>query len=164
VGAIGIEGYQDFGYGGTFILLSDAASVPSTGLVGFQGDVAGILVYNGAGDLDTTTGFVTMEVDFTDNRIKGFVTGRTDTSAIGDVPPTLVLNDTVITNGSFSGTVNSYNGAEDLESGTYGGSFAGDGSVIGGFYEATWGEFATDITSRDTGVFIANECPVQPCP
>ena len=164
VGTIGISGYQDFGYGGTYLLLTDPASVPSQGLVEFQGNVAGVLVYTGAGALDTSQGSVLMQVDFTDNRIKGFVTGRTSTSALGTLPDTLILNDTTITNGAFSGTVASYDGPDQQETGTYSGVFAGDADVIGGFYQATWGEFDTDITSRDTGVFIAEECPVQPCP
>lgn len=160
VGAIGIEGYQDFGYSGTYLLLTDSATnLPSEGLVEFTGNAAGVLVYEGAGALDTSLGFVTLEVDFTDNRLKGFVTGRNSTSTIGTLPTSLVFNDTDIQNGEFSGTVNSYNGAEVLEEGTYSGAFAGDGSVVGGTYEATYDDFAGDITSRDTGVFIATETP-----
>ncbi|MGI9390976.1 MAG: hypothetical protein ACR2O1_13030 [Boseongicola sp.] len=159
VGATGIDGYQDFGYGGTFILLSDAASVPSTGLAEFTGGVAGLVAYDGSGALDQSAGTVLMQVDFTDNRIKGFVTGRTFTGGAGTNPGTLVLNDTTIVSGAFSGTVNSYNGPDVAESGTYGGYFAGgSGDYIGGIYEATNPDWMPDITSRDTGVFIATSC------
>ena len=76
--------------------------------------------------------------------------------------PDLVLNDTQISGGTFSGTANSYNGAETYESGTYQGWFGGAGApVVGGFIEATAPEFDdtgdANITSLDTGVFTA-EC------
>ena len=101
-----------------------------------------------------------MQVDFTDNRIKGFVTARTFSGGLGTTPTTLVLNDTAIVDGSFEGTVNSYTGADTIETGTYSGYFAGgSGDHIGGIYQATNPEWMTDITSRDTGVFVADICP-----
>ena len=159
VGATGIDGYQDYGYGGTFVLLSDPASLPSTGLAEFTGAVAGLVAYLGSGSLDTSTGDILMQVDFTDNRIKGFVTSRTFSGGLGTTPTSLVLNDTTIVGGSFEGTVNSYTGPDEIETGTYSGYFAGgSGDYIGGTYEAINPDYATDVTSRDTGVFIATSC------
>ncbi len=173
VGVATIEGYQDFGYRGAWVQLNDVTNtIPTLGLVEYTGGYSGFMVLDGSGDQYVTTGNITLEVDFTDSFLKGFVTGRTIETFAGapvaipnaDITgvPDLVLNDTQISGGTFSGTANSYNGAETYESGTYQGWFGGAGApVVGGFIEATAPEFDdtgdANITSLDTGVFTA-EC------
>ena len=83
--------------------------------------------------------------------------------------PTLVLNDTVITDGSFEGTVSSFDvDGSVVETGFYQGFFGGaDASVMGGLIQATGTvdfsgvEEAPDnedeFVARDLGAFIANE-------
>lgn len=174
VGVASIENYQDYGYTGAWYQLNDLSStIPSAGLVRYSGDYAGLMTFLGSGDLYTTRGDLELRVDFTDSYLKGSVSNRTyDTDPVGpaglnDVNgslPTLVLNDTIITDGSFSGTVNSYDGAVVLESGTYQGFFGGsDASVVGGIIQAFNPRFAGDPdavaeedqrTSRDLGTFI----------
>ncbi len=157
-GAVGVAGYNDFGYGGTYMLVNSAASgLPAAGLVEYTGSVAGVMTYDGSGALDLTRGDLTMEVDFTDSKIKGFVTGRMIVG--GGALFDLVLNDTDIVAGSFEGTAISRDGAGDpAETGTYNGLFAGaGGGTVAGFYQVVDPEFATDISSQDTSVFIGTD-------
>ena len=176
LGVAAIEGYQNFGYTGAWYDVDDLTqSIPTLGLVEYTGGYAGTLTFEGNGQLALTDGTVTMEVDFTDSKLKGFITDRdiVDTTlagaiTAGDGPELadLVLNDTTITDGSFEGTVASYDdeGAV-IESGTYQGFFGGDeASVIGGLVQAV-GEFDLDgdedttedsFNARDLGVFSAD--------
>ena len=181
-GVIGVEGYQDYGYGGTYLLISGTPSIPTEGLVAFTGQSAGVIAFNGSGQLFQTWGDVTMEVDFTDNRLKGFITNRNWVNPFtgdGGTLTSLVLNDTDISGGSFSGTVNSYDGADVVESGTYTGAFGGTGNAMAGAIESFAANddvagaggftdpdtaFPSDdgITVRDTSVFIAEQSPHGP--
>lgn len=184
LGVAAIEGYVPFGYTGAWYDVDELiASIPDEGLVEYAGGYAGTLTFDGNGSLATTSGNVSMQVDFTDSRLKGFITDRTlenvdlvsptITDAAQAEPaflPNLVLNDTAITGGAFSGTVNSYDdeGAV-VESGTYQGFFGGsDGAVVGGLVQAIGpidfnGEDVDDpdleFTSRDLGVFTADRVP-----
>ena len=190
VGVVAVDGYQPFGYSGAWYDVNDVtASIPSSGLVGYTGDYAGTLTFDGTGAIYVTDGTLDMEVDFTDSYLKGFIRDRdvysvdpgtgalTDLDRFGaglDERPTLVLNDTIITDGSFEGTVNSYNDdGSVLESGTYQGFFGGtDASVVGGLVRAV-GEFDINgdedespnediFQARDLGVFSA-DCTLA-CP
>jgi len=164
LGVVTIDGYQDFGYRGAWFELNDlTTSIPGAELVEYVGEYTGFMVFNGSGNQYVTTGDLTMEVDFTDSYLKGFIDNRTVETAAGTtvaVPnpdlttlPSLVMNDTIINGGSFSGTVASYIDAETYETGTYQGWFGGDGAVVvGGFIEAQ-GEWDDGVTSLDTGVF-----------
>ena len=166
VGVTKIEGYLDFGYGGTFALLNDPATLPALGLTEFTGLAAGLTTYDTTGARGTTTGVILMQVDLTDNKVRGEITGRAEAGGAGGaLPGTLVLNDADIAGGSFAGTVNSYDAmGEVLETGTYNGQFAGgSGDHIGGFYEAVNPEYDPDITSQDSGIFILDNCG-GPCP
>ncbi len=158
VGATNIDSYQTFGYSGTFIQVADGASLPSTGLIEFTGPVAGLVAYTGSGALDVSTGTAFMQVDFTDNRIRGGIFSRTHTGT-ETWQSVLNLNDTTIESGSFAGTVSSYDGPDEVETGTYNGSFAGGaGEYVGVTYDAINGDYAEGITSRDRGVFVATSC------
>lgn len=193
VGVAAIEGYQQFGYSGAWYDVDNVtASIPTLGLVGYTGDYAGTLTLDGSGALYLTDGTLRMEVDFTDSYLKGFIEDRDVYSvsaagvlsdllrdgqtplSLGDDRPTLVLNDTRITDGSFEGTVNSYkDDGSVLETGTYQGFFGGsDASVVGGLVRAI-GDFDIDgdeetdpnediFTARDLGVFTA-DCTLA-CP
>jgi len=181
VGVAAVEGYQAFGYSGAWYDVDDVtASIPAIGLVGYTGDYAGTLTLDGSGNLYLTDGVVAMEVDFTDSYLKGFITDRdvftvSAGGVLADVGdrPTLVLNDTIISDGSFEGTVNSYEtDGTVLESGTYQGFFGGtDASVVGGLVQAI-GEYDLSgaeespnedaFNARDLGVFTA-DCTLA-CP
>ena len=148
LGVVTIEGYQDFGYRGAWFELNDVTtSIPSLELVEYTGEYTGFMVFDGSGNQYVTTGDVSMEVDFTDSVLKGFIENRTIQTLAGtDVPipnpditgiPTLVLNDTAITDGTFSGTVNSYEDEIAFETGSYQGWFGGTGATsVGGIIEA----------------------------
>ena len=170
LGVAAVEGYQDFGYTGAWYRVDDlTTSIPTSGLVQYLGSYGGVMTFEGSSDLLVTTGDVELQVDFTDGFLKGFIDGRQALDPDGvaaDVDlPTLVLNDTVITDGSFVGTVNSYDGAEVVETGTYQGFFGGAGATeAGGLVQATNPEFDTggdaddtddNVTSLDLGVFTA---------
>ena len=190
VGVAAVEGYQPFGYSGAWYDVDDVtASIPTNGLVEYIGDYAGTLTFNGTGAILVTDGTLLMQVDFTDSYLKGFIEDRdvysvdevtgalTDLDRFGaglDERPTLVLNDTIITDGSFEGTVNSYrDDGSVLESGTYQGFFGGpDASVVGGLVQAVGSfDFNGDedenpnediFEARDLGVFSA-DC-ARACP
>ena len=167
LGVVTIEGYQDFGYRGAWFELNDVTtSIPNLELVEYTGEYTGFMVFDGSGNQYVTTGDVTMEVDFTDSVLKGFIDNRTIQTVAGtDVPipnpdvtgiPTLVLNDTTITDGTFSGTVNSYADELVYETGSYQGWFGGTGATsVGGLIEAQ-GDYDDGVTSLDTGVFTAD--------
>ena len=178
LGVAAIEGYVPFGYTGAWYDVNDlTASIPTLGLVEYLGNYAGTITFQNNPSLATTSGIVTMQVDFTDSRLKGFITDRSIDGSDGLISPTptatlndLVLNDTVISDGSFEGTVNSYD--EDgavVETGTYQGFFGGsDAAVVGGLVQAVGvydfdGAEDTDpndeFTARDLGVFSADRVP-----
>ncbi|MBT8414921.1 MAG: hypothetical protein KJO30_11375 [Boseongicola sp.] len=184
VGVAAIEGYAEFGYSGAWYDVDNiTTTIPTLGLVEYTGDYAGTLTFAGPGLLYLTDGEVEMQVDFTDSRLKGFITDRdvysvTGAGTLTDVGDlnTLVLNDAVITDGSFEGTVTSYDDTETpVEGGTYQGFFGGgDAAVIGGLVQAT-GDYDLSqaeedpnedvFTARDLGVFTANctaACPTSP--
>ena len=174
LGVAAIEGYVPFGYTGAWYDVNDLTqSIPTLGLVEYSGDYAGTLTFDGNSGLALTDGAVSMQVDFTDSKLKGFITDRdiVDTTLAPGITntelPNLVLNDTTITDGSFEGTVNSYDtDGSVIESGTYQGFFGGsDASVVGGLVQAI-GEFDFDgaegsdpedtYQARDLGVFTAD--------
>ncbi|MBT8460859.1 MAG: hypothetical protein KJN60_14410 [Boseongicola sp.] len=181
VGVAAIEGYAEFGYSGAWYDVDDlTTTIPTLGLVEYTGDYAGTLTFSGPDLLYLTDGAVAMEVDFTDSRLKGFITDRDVYSVdgagtltdVGDLN-TLVLNDAVITDGSFEGTVTSRDDTSAVvETGTYQGFFGGpSAAVIGGLIQAT-GDYDLSqaeedpnedvFTARDLGAFTANctdACP-----
>lgn len=184
VGVAAIEGYGEFGYSGAWYDVDDlTTTIPTLGLVEYTGDYAGTLTFEGPGLLYLTDGQLDMQVDFTDSRLKGFITNRdvfsvSDTGTLADIGDLndLVLNDAVITDGSFEGTVTSRDADEVVvETGTYQGFFGGtDAAVIGGLVRATGDydlsqveeETNEDVfTARDLGAFTANctdACPTSP--
>ena len=177
LGVAAVEGYQNHGYTGAWYQLNDVTTtIPGSGLVLYTGSYSGLMTYIGSGDLDQTIGTLTMEVDFTDSKLKGLITGRSIVDFQGSGPealPNLVLNDTNIDDGAFSGTVNSYDGQEVLESGTYQGFFGGsDASAIGGLVQAFNPDFQVgeeddltdDLSTRDLGVFTGTKIFPVPVP
>lgn len=180
IGVAAIEGYQEYGYTGAWYDVDDlTTSIPATDLIQYLGDYAGTMTFIGTGDLLLTDGELEMEVDFTDGYLKGFIRNRdvfsvdAATGVLTDIGDrnTLVLNDTIITDGTFEGTVNSYDtDGSVIESGTYQGFFGGSGATeIGGLVRAI-GEYdfnplveADDDTfiARDLGVFTGSCLPVD---
>ena len=155
VGVVGIEGYN-LGYKGEFYRLNSEADLPSTGLVVYTGTYAGLMDFNGDGSLYRTSGDMEIDADYTDNVIKGFVSNRVIIE-LAEALPTLILNDTPLVDGTFSGVAVSYDGGEVLESGSYLGLIGGtNAETVGGVIEVTNPKYdeANKITSRDTGVFI----------
>ena len=179
LGVVAIEGYAGFGYSGAWFDVDDlTASIPDLGLVEYVGDYVGTLTFEGNSSLFLTDGTLRMEADFTDSVLKGFIEDRdvysvdgagalTDLIVApdeGNKRPVLVLNDTPITDGNFSGTVNSYDtDGSVVETGTYQGFFGGGGAaVVGGLVRAV-GEYdfsgeeeaenEDEFIARDLGVF-----------
>lgn len=181
VGNVGMDGYQTYGYWGTYTQVFDPAGPDTSGLVRFDGGSAGHITFVGSGQLLHTWADVTLEVDFTDNRLKGSAYNREWRDPITGASGTLtglVMNDTVISGGAFGGTAVSYDGPDPLESGNYTGAFAGTGEYAGGTWQAesdaeeltaaagfTEGAGSTPvvfpsaegITVRDTSSFIVEE-------
>ena len=156
-GVVNNEDYFDFGYGGSFYSVNVNGGTPG-GLATYSGDYVGLRVFTGASGIDTATGDVDMEVDFGDNRVRGFITNRQIVGGAG--LPNLILNDGTIANGDFSGTAVSRTGGNEVESGTYNGSFAGVGaSTLVGVFVVTDTVTDPDVTVQETGVFIADKDP-----
>lgn len=65
-GVVGTGAYVNYGYGGRMMGNSGTVTLPSTGQAQYQGNYAGIRVYETIGGLDYTDGTVDMNVDFLD--------------------------------------------------------------------------------------------------
>lgn len=156
-GVVNNDDYFDYGYGGSFYAVNGGVSVPVAGLATYTGDYVGLRVFDGSDGLEVATGDVDMEVDFGDERIRGFITNRAIQG--GGALEDLVLNDGVITGGSFSGTAISRDGGGAvIEEGTYEGQFAGTGAseLVGIFIV----QDTTDaINVQETGVYTATQDP-----
>ena len=193
VGVAAASGYQDYGYSGAWYQLNDLTTNIPVGntedsFVAYSGTYAGLMSYLGQTGLDRTVGLLNLEVDFTDSKLRGTISNRsidtkgdtvlspgdfyldapTITGAEDDIAlNTIVLKDTDITDGAFSGVASSFEGAEDVETGTYQGFFGGtDANVVGGLVQVFNPDFTdaededTPVTSRDLGVFVGESTPL----
>jgi hypothetical protein len=176
VGVVGVEGYQTFGYKGMFYSLDNPATLPNNALVQYTGSYAGLMDFFGNGELHRTSGDLTIDADFTDDVIRGWITNRevlTDGSLANDLRlvafdgtayvqelPDILLVNTELVDGTFDGRAVSYIDEDVYEEGSYIGLIAGtDGASIGGLVEVTANDAFPNVVgydpeSRDTGAFI----------
>ena len=73
-------GYFSYGFGGYVYERQGGATLPTTGQATFEGDYAGVRVYDNAGGLDYVQGEINLDIDFDDfnanDGVKGRVTER----------------------------------------------------------------------------------------
>lgn len=167
-GAVGTGDYGDFGHGGAmFVTDGTSVDLPTvTGELVYTGDYAGIRVLdqNAGNDLFLTSGDATLLVDLLDPTdslaIIGSITNHQLHDLSGAVIGTLeniAINETGInTDGSATGTVETYDSAGDvLQSGSYQAQFAGpNGEEIIGFLVLSGDVEGVDYQVQETGVFI----------
>ncbi|WP_421704787.1 hypothetical protein [Aliiroseovarius sp.] len=169
-GAAGTGDYASFGHGGTMIATDGGAvAMPiMRGELIYTGDYAGIRVLdeNAGNDLLLTRGNATLIVDLLDFDVDGAILGSISGHELLDMNgnvigtlPGIALNETSIgADGTIAeGTTTTYDSDGDpLETGTWGGKFAGpDGEEIVGYVIMTGdnGE-STDVDAMERGVFI----------
>lgn len=173
-GAAGTAHYADYGHGGAMIARNSAnVDLPvGRGELLYTGSYAGVRVTAdevGAGSSITLSdGDVDLYVDLLDfdvtGAVHGGISGRNQYSPDGTLIGTLegiVLNETtaISSDGSFSGSAGTYDGVDELQSGTYTAVFAGpNGEEIIGTVRITGNVDNDDAdlgTVQETGVFIA---------
>ena len=151
--------YFDLGYGGSIYRRDATTTIPRQGLASYTADYVGLIAFENASGLERTQGDVRMEVDFADERMRGFVTNRVNLST-GDAMLNVVLNDSTFANGhATNGTAVSRDGAgETVESGRYEALFGGvdAAEVVGVFVLSSTVDRGalTDLRARETGIFI----------
>ncbi len=143
-------GYVGYGFGGFVYERNGEVILPTSGQARFEGDYAGMRVFNGAGGLEYTRGDMVVAIDFEDFNsgpaVKGSITNRQAFDSEGNsiplggegqlVLPTLTFTiqegvSALDANGEMTGelsstTVNESGALEVYESGTYYGVIAGD--------------------------------------
>lgn len=148
-------GYSNYGFGGFIYERNGGVTLPTTGQARFAGEYAGIRIFDNGGDLEYTTGDMTVDIDFRDfnanDAVKGQITNRlafaldgTPISLGSGVGQLLAPNvnfvivegvQTLTDDGEISGTLNSSVVAggirEVYETGTYYGVLAGDMTDVG---------------------------------
>ena len=156
------DGYRSYGYGGYWIRVNEAASLPGAELAYYDGDFAGIIALQGdtgaASTIQLSEGDVFFEVDFTDGFIKGQTFGRT---IDGDAAAEIVFDDVAFDGTTFSGNATSV-GLDNNWEGTYAGAFTGaNGETLGGVFITEQSNFSDDedLTARETAIFIATKTP-----
>lgn len=148
--------YSGYGFGGFVYERNGGVTLPITGQARFQGDYAGIRVFDGRGGMELTRGDMTVDIDFRDfnanDAVKGTVSNREafeldGTSILLGGFGGLVLPDinfviqegapSLSDNGEISGTLNNTvfdpdtGNLVEYESGTYYGVIAGDMTAAG---------------------------------
>ena len=149
--------FADNGYRGAMYQRNTSVTLPSTTQRAFYNGTYVGLRTDGGGNptMDTITGTVRMEADFSDDVVRGGISGRNAVvnesgTAVGN---NLILGDASInrTTGAFNGAVSEVIGGNDA-TGTYEGLFGDtDASEIAGVLVINAG----DLT--ETGVFIAEQ-------
>jgi hypothetical protein len=69
-------GYRDFGFGGFLYERNGGVVLPTSGQARFEGDYAGVRVFNGKGGLEYTTGYMFVAIDFEDFNAGSAVRGQ----------------------------------------------------------------------------------------
>ncbi|MFT5065265.1 MAG: hypothetical protein ACJAXK_001177 [Yoonia sp.] len=143
--------YNGYGFGGFVYERNGGVTLPISGQARFQGDYAGIRVFNGLGGMELTRGDMTVDIDFRDfnanDAVKGTIANREAFALSGlEIPlggvGELALPDinfviqegapSLSDNGEISGTLNNVifdpdtGSFVEYESGTYYGIIAGD--------------------------------------
>lgn len=148
--------YLGYGFGGFVYQRNGSVTIPTSGQAHYEGEYAGMRDFNGAGGLEYTTGWMTIDIDFNDfnegNAVAGSVTDRavydmdgnditadielaleTEYETTLDGLPVLTFSvgpGVMDENGEITGEVGSYvsgpEGVEVYESGTYYAVMAGE--------------------------------------
>lgn len=169
-------GYRDYGFGGFVYERNGGVTLPASGQAKFNGDYAGVRIFEGRPRLEYTTGNMTMNIDFDDfnsgDAIKGAVTDREVFDINGNPLGTLPYmgfviqagEPTITSSGEISGNVFSTtpgpNGTSEIfESGTYYGVIAGDvtqssGGEIVGVIVVESKDPIFETTVQETGGFV----------
>ncbi|WP_172293518.1 hypothetical protein [Pseudoruegeria sp. HB172150] len=168
--------YIEYGFGGFVYARNGGVNLPSSGQATFEGDYAGIRVFNGVGGLEYTTGDAILEVDFEDfdatDAVEGFIYNRQifnqAGTAIGTLPFLTLRTGSISDAGEIAGTLGSElipAGETELqafESGQYYAVLSGNpADEIAGIIVIT-GDDPDDVldggfTVQETGGFIVNQ-------
>lgn len=87
-------GYVDYGFGGFVYQRNGGVTLPETGQATFEGDYAGIRVFNNSGGIEYTTGDMFMSIDFDDFNTNAGVRGRVFNRQVFDANGDPVLTGT----------------------------------------------------------------------
>ncbi len=172
-------GYRDFGFGGFIYERNGGVTLPITGQAHFEGEYAGIRVFQGRGGLELTTGDIVVDIDFRDFNANDAVNGRIHNRLVFEVDGTPISTggagellapdiyftvvegvQTLTDDGEVSGTLSNTVDGEVYESGTYYGILGGDlttnpgGELVGIFVVTSEDSRNIDITAQETGGFI----------
>jgi hypothetical protein len=170
--------YVDYGFGGFIYERSGGVELPTTGQAAYEGEYAGIRVFNGRGGLEYTSGDVDIAIDFRDfnagSGVQGVISDRAAFDIEGNPIPLggeggLVLPDltfevgpgTVTGDGEMTNGLNSYTVAEGgavttYETGSYYAIIGGEGAseVVGVFVVESQDPRYEGVTAQETGGFI----------
>lgn len=170
--------YADYGFGGFIYERNGGVDLPTSGQAVYDGDYAGIRVFDGQSGLEYTQGDVVVAVDFEDFNEGSGVQGRISNREAFDVNGNpialggdgeLILPDltfdvgpgVVSANGEISSTLKSYTVAdggalEVYEEGTYYAIVGGEGAseIVGVFVVESEDPRFSDVTAQETGGFI----------
>jgi hypothetical protein len=157
---VGSDRYLDHGYGGSTYQRNGNVTIPSTTQRAFyNGDYVGLRTIATGGSMDVIDGDVRMEVDFSDDTVRGRIINRTTRHTVtspGSTPTTgtglastITFANTTLnrTNGSFTGGI-----ATTGYSGSYEGVLAdgtGSATEMVGITTLNEGDY------RERGTFIA---------
>lgn len=148
--------YFDFGYGGSIYRRDASTTIPREGLASYTAGYVGLIAFNGQAGLNVTRGDISIEVDFADERMRGFVVNRENVST-GTPLPNLVLNDATFSNGHSTGgtAISREPDGTPIEQGTYAALFGGPDAaeVVGVFVIESSVPGPGNVTARETGVF-----------
>ena len=172
-------GYRGYGFGGFIYQRNGAVTLPTTGQAHFDGEYAGIRVFQGRGGTELTTGDISIDIDFRDFNANDAVNGEIINRLVFDVNGTPISTGgagellapniyftvvegapTLTGDGEISGTLSNTVDGEVYESGTYYGILGGDmttlpgGELVGIFVVTSQDSRDTEVTAQETGGFI----------
>lgn len=142
----------------TFLSRLETPNLPASGTASFAGDYSGVFFGDEVEDsvwYDNIIGDVTLDANFSDSTVSGFIVNRVSDSygALDNV----ALSASSISNGAFSGTASGGGGGPLVASdGTYEGMFTGaDASEVIGSINIPMND--NNYTGFEMGIFIAEE-------
>ena len=172
-------GYVDYGFGGFIYERNGGVSLPIAGQAHFEGEYAGIRVFQGRSGLELTTGDIEVDIDFGDFNVNDAVNGTISNRLAFEVDGTpiatggaeqLLLPEiyftvvegaaTLTDDGEIYGTLSNTVDAEVYESGTYYGIMSGGmttlpgGELVGIFVVESEDPRYVDVFAQETGGFI----------
>jgi hypothetical protein len=160
--------YLDYGFGGLVYERDLGVVLPTTGQATYEGNYAGMRVFNNAGGLQYTRGDASLEIDFTDFEESGAIEGRirnreifSDTGAFVGTLPVLVFRTSYQTEaGEFTGdalsTIVRDGRREVFEEGKYYGVISGTDAdeIVGVVVVEATDLDNREITIQESGGFI----------